>query len=164
MNTKELLLAQLTTLHATMMEVDKNDQKLNMFTWVRNLYGTEENHWCGTVACVCGWQSLGNLDNFPTAKDWVEGWREAADDNKYPEGTARRVSDDLDDSCCEVFGDSPLVESIYDGYTERRRGHAEASELFNAAELNHPHLTGEPSALEAADYIALCIEKVKSYE
>ena len=163
MTEQELLLAQLTDLHTTMIGVQQRDEQLNMCSWVTTLPDTEDDYFCGFAACVCGWQSLGNLDNFPMAKDWVEGWL-VADDNKYPEGTARRVSDDLDDSCCEVFGDSPLVESIYDGYTERRRGHAEASELFNAAELNHPHLTGEPSALEAADYIALCIEKVKSYE
>ena len=157
-DSKKLLLAQLTDLHATMMEVHNRSQKLNMNWWITELSGSKEDHWCGTVACWCGWQSLGNLDNFPTAKDW----KEVA---VYQGGIARRVSDDLDSACCEVFGNSQLVGSIYEGQSLHRQIYAESSELFNAYELNHQHLRSEnPTALEAANYISLCIEKVKSHE
>ena len=74
------------------------------------------------------------------------------------------MSDDLDNTCYGVFGGSHLVESIYGGHTGGRLGHAIDSELFNEEELTHPHLNKDPTPLEAANYIALCIEKVKSYD
>ena len=156
MNSKELLLNQLTDLHTTMMEVHKRNQQLNMCAWITKLSGTEDDAFCGFAACWCGWQSLGNLDNFTTANDY----QGVTDDQ---EGIARRVSDDLDKACSDVFGHDGLSMSIYEASMEDRRYNAEASGLFNTYELNHIHLRSEnPTPLEAASYALLCIEKVKN--
>ena len=157
---KELLLAQLTDLHTTMLAVHVREQKLHMPSWISDLQGHEADQYCGTVACICGWQSLGNLENFPKAKE----------SDKYEtfeqlDGIPSRVSDDLLESAEAVFGCDYLAGSIYDGYMEGRGQSAVTSEVFTREELNHPHLhTQEPTALEAASFIALCIEKVKAYE
>jgi len=157
-NNKELLLAQLTDLHTTMLGVNERGQELGMRSWIK-LSSTIGGHFCDTVACVCGWQSLGNLDNFPLARAWANNWRAVTNDT--PEGVATRLSDDLGDAVANVFGDSAMAKSIYDGDTECRRFNAKDSGLFSKEELNHPHLNKEPTALEAASYIALCSDKVK---
>jgi len=151
---KDLLLTQLTDIHATMVSVHERNQELDMRAWITKLADQS----CGTVACICGWQSLGSLDNFPIAKYWAEVPHHLG-------GVAWRVSDDLDNSCFKVFGDSYLVEAIYDADMEGRREHAKASELFSEDDLNRSHLNKEePTALEAANFVALCIKKVKTYE
>ena len=154
---KDLLIAQLTDIHATMLVVHKRNKALDMSAWITELAGSKENHFCDTVACICGWQSLGELTNFPQAKEY----QDAAND---PEGVALRLSNDLDEACSAALGYSNLVASIYDADVVCRLGYAQNSILFNEEELGHPHLTGNPTALEAANYVALCIEKVKAYD
>jgi len=152
---KDLLIAQLTDIHATMLGVHERNQELNMHLWVTKST-TLGGHFCDTVACICGWQALGNLENFPGATAW------ATNDTTTPSGVAARLSGDLDGTCSKVFGRNCLAPSIHDGDTYCRRRYAEDSELFSKKELRHPHLNKEdPTALEAADFIALCIKKVK---
>ena len=154
---KEQLLAQLKALHTTMMEVHNRNEHLDMSNWITELSGTKEDGWCGSVACWCGWQALGNLDNFPRAK---------AQHQSTPENLGKialKLSEDLDETCRDVFLSSELAVSIYGALVDMRREDAEDSELFSKEELNHPHLNKEPTPLEAASYAMLCIEKVKAH-
>ena len=158
MMNKEQLLAQLNDLHETMLEVDSREQKLDMKDWITNLSGTEDNRFCGTVACWLGWKALGTLENFPRAQ--AEMTR-----SNVMVSVAEYISDELDKSCFQVFGDSHLVESIYQGQLMGRWIAAKDSGLFSREESNHIHLTKDnPTPLEAASYALLCIEKVKVYE
>jgi len=77
---------------------------------------------------------------------------------------AEEVSYDLITACEDVFDFSYLAWSIYLAEAKFRRSYASLTKLFSEEELDQPHLTGEPTALEAANYIALCIEKVTAYE
>ena len=170
MNEQKLLLAQLTDLHATMMEVHSRGQILDMSQWITELSGSKEDSWCGTVACWLGWQALGNLENFPRASDWAANWDTIGDAINEPTpleagGVASRISMDLESTCLEVFGDGTLVKSLYIGLAESRWEHATYSELFSTEELEHPHLYNEdPTPFEAASYALLCIEKVKAFD
>jgi len=155
---KEQLLAQLTDLHATMVEVDSRGQKLDMSAWITKLSGTKDSHFCGTVACWCGWQSLGGLRNFPRAA------AERTRSDVIVSVVAEYISDELDKSCSQALGDSAMANSIYQGDVLSRWLGAKGSGLFSKEELTHPHLNKDPTPLEAANYALLCIEKVKAYE
>jgi len=136
--TKELLLARLNALYTTMVGVHNRNQTLEMGTWI-------DSSPCGTVACICGWQSLGDLTHFPGEN-------------------AEEISYDLIAAAEDVFDFSYLAWSIYLVEAKFRRQYASLTKLFSEEELDQPHLTGEPTAIEAANYIALCIDKVKAYE
>jgi len=156
-DSKKLLLAQLTDLHTTMLAVHERAQELNMSTWVAKLSGSRKNHYC---ACICGWQSLSSLENFPGALEGASSIAYRVDREVQLNGIAVRLGEDLEESVEDFFGSDHLANSIYEAEVKTRLLYAEASELFSEEELNHPHLNKEPTPLEAASFIALCIEKV----
>jgi hypothetical protein len=139
---KQQLILALQTLAETMDEVDANGGELDMGNWV-----------CGTAACVCGWQAMKkNTEVFPIRTDGY-------DVGFY----ADNISDTLDKLCSNVFILSYLSQSIWAPCGEDRTIEASNSNLFTKEELNHPHLTDNTTAKDAADYLRLCIKKVEEY-
>jgi hypothetical protein len=140
---------QLKTLIATLEAVEEK-KSFDMTTWhyqeARNVVD------CGYVACICGHQAV--------AKD--SSVFENISSYNYMD-RAQGIASCLDDSCHDVFYNSQLASSIYEGQDVERMLSARRSHLFTDTQLNHPHLTKEhPTIKQAISFIKLALKKVEN--
>ena len=172
---KQVFLNQLDALILTMTQVVKTKGSVIMGKWITKLVScgtgggmyseeTKENstdkveHFCGTVACVCGHQVVSNrLDAFPEA---------AKSAYEYKEHTAivsAAVAYELKEASAYFLGSPALAKSIIHCFEESRLVAAMKTEVFSKEELrsfNHLHLR-EPTPTDVVDYLLACRKKVQ---
>ena len=152
---KQLLLDQLAALAYTMKKALEVQAVLNMERWITVSPDDEDKHFCGTAACICGYQALtGRVDIF------------GLEDSEYKDCLSSDIADFLRGSCRKVFDRVDLADSIYREDMASRFSSANTSGLFTLDELhNLRHLnTDSPTPQDAYDYLVACIDKVHRYE
>jgi hypothetical protein len=120
------------------------DNTLDMRDWVES-FGVSnhgEAHFCNSVACVCGYVSLSYMP-----LDSSSG--ELSDDSG---GVASYIA--------EILG-SKLEKVITKTNAGLRRMDAIEMHWFTDEELEHPHLTTEPSIEVAISFLELLRSKIK---
>jgi len=138
----EALVAALTKAKAV------DGARLSMSSWVSSL------HSCGTAACVCGYQALTeDLSLFDVAAEYAGDY----------ESVATNISEDLENSCHQLFGYTYLAASIYAGTDKSRIYFALNAMVADKETLEtFKHLTSEnPSLDDAITYIEFVIEKCR---
>jgi len=119
---------------------------LDMGIWVDN-----DDNFCATSCCMCGDVAISRMSKKSQEID-VDLASEKATD----------FSDELDEACWDVFGNSLLARSIYAGSSGAREERAYDSGLLTEEELKHPHLNYDHHSREIAyDYVRLVIKKVR---
>jgi hypothetical protein len=116
---------------------------LEMGAYVSQIHGAEDEHWCGTAACVCGYEAMARASSPNIAKSVLDLGSSMI---------ARELK--------EVIG-FHLGRSIYDSAKQRRKESATLSERFSDEELSHPHLNlHSPSMEDAISYLELVRSKL----
>jgi hypothetical protein len=140
---------QLKTLIATLEAVEEKNS-FDMTIWHHDEGGISLG--CGYVACICGHQAVAKeSEDFENISSY-----------NYMD-RAQGIASCLDDSCHDVFHNSQLASSIYEGLDVDRMLSARRSHLFTDTQLNHPHLTKEhPTIKQAISFIKLALKKVEA--
>ena len=151
MSDATLFIKQCEALVLTLTEAKEiEDARLDMGDWVDSFKDSAVEHFCNTVACVCGHQAMSNrLEHFKQGNAGM-----------YTEQIAINISEDLLDACPR---NGWLAESIFYAEANARLWACNQTCLFSKSELaSLMHLNEhEPSFDEAIDYINIVITKVK---
>jgi len=153
---KPLFQQQCEALVKTLTKAKANEANtLYMYTWINDVQP------CGTAACVCGYQALSNdLRLFKGAMKTVE-----CSGDYYDIATA--ISDSIDISCEEFFGNDDLAMSIYVQTSHERLLYARRARFVDEETqtlLSFKHLTSDEPTIDAAiEYIEFVIEKCKEW-
>jgi hypothetical protein len=141
-----LFVEQLKALKTTMSSVEP--KHFDMSKWR-----------CGTVACICGHQTLfGDLTHFPATQSWVETsfMRENPDANESKiNGASYSISRELSNSSHDALGDSMWAHSLYSATTCDR--YYFAKNVLTEEQLKHPHLTTNSSPEDVVSYIDMIL-------
>jgi hypothetical protein len=140
---------QLKTLIAT-LEAVKEPKSFDMTDWYHQEARIVVD--CGYAACICGHQAVANKSEFFDINV-----------NLNYQHQAGEISHFLDDSCCDIFGNSFLVDAVVAGEEDNRFEGAVKSGLFTKTELKHSHLRKEnPTIKQAISFIKLALKKVEA--
>jgi len=151
MSDATLFIKQCEALVLTLTEVKEiEDARLDMGDWVDSFKDSTVEHFCNTVACVCGHQAMSNrLEHFKQGNAGM-----------YTEQIAINISEDLRSASPE---DDKLAQSIFLADRNERLWAATDSGLFGECDLEDSnHLNEhEPSFDDAIEHINIVITKVK---
>ena len=130
---------------------EESTNELVMSWWI------DEHNFCGTAACLCGYQALSNnLNLFARAKG-------ALCESEDHEAIADAIAYDLESSCKALFGNTYLARSIFMASARNRFCSALEAQVAGRETLEtFNHLTTrKPTLDDAIEYIEFVIEKCK---